>query len=129
LSKFLPSEFFPYVDFFYGTPGSSITTKRDDSGYYKPTDTGHAGFDHAWFLHQRRNDHHWQWWVLPCDGGGMKAIEMARDAVVEMVCDWKGAGRAQGKPDILGWYERHRQKMELHPNTRRQVERLLGYHP
>ena len=63
-SKFRPSEWFPYVNFFYGTgPDAGITRHRDKTGYYKPHDTGNAAFDWAWFLHQKRNKHHWQYWV------------------------------------------------------------------
>jgi len=65
-SKFTPSEWFPYVRFFYGAKGEPIK-RRDSTGYYKPTDTGDAAFDFAWLLHQKRNPHHWQWWVLPED--------------------------------------------------------------
>ena len=64
LSKFLPSEFLPYACYFYG-PRARVGALRDGTGYYKPTDTGDAAFDFAWLLHQKRNDHHWQWWVLP----------------------------------------------------------------
>ena len=39
LSKFLPSEFFPYANHFYGEKNSDIKKGRDESGYYKPTDT------------------------------------------------------------------------------------------
>lgn len=61
MSKFLPSEFFPYARHFYGKK------VRDKTGYYKPTDTGDPAFDHAWFLHQKRNAHHWQYWIFPDD--------------------------------------------------------------
>lgn len=44
-SKFLPSEWFSYVGYFYG--------EKDE-----------AAFDLAWLLHQKRNPHHWQWWVM-----------------------------------------------------------------
>ena len=43
-SKFLPSEFIPYANFFYD---NSTKKGRDDTGYYKPTDTGNANFDFA----------------------------------------------------------------------------------
>jgi hypothetical protein len=58
LSKFLPSEWFPYARFFY-EPNGTKKTRRDKSGYYKPTDTGDSAFDFAWLLHQKRNRHHW----------------------------------------------------------------------
>ena len=34
-----------------------------------------------------------------------------------MICDWKGAGRAQGKPDVVGWWETNKVKMTMHPDT------------
>ncbi len=65
MSKFLPSEFFPYANHFYG----GIQTGRNGTGYYKPTNTGDAQFDWAWLLHQKRNSHHWQFYLLPEDEG------------------------------------------------------------
>jgi hypothetical protein len=122
-SKFLPSEFLPYADYFYGH--DSVNSGRDDTGYYKPTDTGNAAFDFAWLLHQKRNDHHWQWWILPEDDGGIKVLPMSASARIEMVCDWKGAGKAQGKPNTADWYEKNKGKMQLHPETRAWIEGQL----
>jgi hypothetical protein len=128
-SKFLPSEWFPYTDFFYGKKAKKV---RDETGYYKPTDTGDQRFDFAWLLHQKRNDHHWQWWVLPEDEGGQKVIEMSDAARKEMVADWFGASRAQGHGGLHGpkgvkaWYKKHKGKMLLHDETRKWVERRLG---
>lgn len=121
-SKFLPGEFFPYANFFYGKKKSI----RDETGYYKPTDTGDDAFDFAWLLHQKRNDHHWQWWILPEDDGGEKVIQMSKGALLEMVSDWYGAGRAQGTPDVKHWYRNNKEKMRLHSETRKTVESLLG---
>ena len=45
---------------------------------------------------------------------------------VEMLCDWRGAGRAQGTPDTAAWYMAHGHKMQLHTGTRAWVERQLG---
>lgn len=47
MSKFLPSQWFPYVNYFYGKKGSDIKEGRDETGYYKPTDTGDKAFDFA----------------------------------------------------------------------------------
>ena len=106
LSKFQPSEFFPYARHFYG------------DGKNK------AAFDFAWLLHQKRNRHHWQWWVLP-EYDGMKVISMGRKDVLEMFCDWKGAGRAHGTPDTRRWYETNKSKILLHEETRTLVENLV----
>jgi len=120
LSKFLPSEFFPYAEFFFGRP-------RGKTGYYKPTNTGDANFDFAWLLHQKRNKHHWQWWILPEDRGGVVILDMPIKYRKEMFCDWKGAGRAQGHgDDIREWYKVNGSKMQLHENTRRWIDDMIG---
>ena len=49
-SKFLPSEFIPYAKHFYG---------KDNK----------TAFDTAWLHLQRRNRHHWQYWLLQYDQG------------------------------------------------------------
>ena len=125
LSKLLPSEYLPYAAFFYGREQCGQQS-RDETGYYKPTDTGDVAFDFAWLLHQKRNDHHWQWWILPEDEGGVKVLPMSRAARLEMLCDWHGAGRAQGKPDTAAWYRKNGHKMQLHPETRAWVEARLA---
>jgi hypothetical protein len=132
LSKFTWLEFTAYADFFYGAKDAAKKAKRDATGYYKPTDTGDARFDFAWLQHQKRNDHHWQWWICPQDDGGFKLFEMSLPARIEMVCDWRGAGRAQGKVDVNGepeivlWYKTNKDKMLLAPETRHWVEMRLG---
>lgn len=126
--KFLPGEWFPYADFFYGPNGRNI---RDKTGYYKPTDTGSKAFDRAWFRHQKRGSHHWQWWVMPEDMRGVKILPMDDDAIREMLCDWCGASRAQGHggwesdTGVFAWYAANGNKMQFHPDTRKRVEQLL----
>lgn len=123
-SKFRPSEWRPYAEFFYGE-GRNIRSRRDATGYYKPTDTGDAAFDFAWLLHQKRNKHHWQWWVLPEDEGGLKVLPMPDRYRREMLADWRGAGAAQGTPDAAKWYAANKDKMRLHPETRTWIEAQL----
>lgn len=43
----------------------------------------------------------------------------------EMLADWKGAGRALGKPDTRAWYLANRDKMILHSETRKWIEAML----
>lgn len=134
LSKLYPSEFLPYANFFYGKKGSSIKKGRNKTGYYKPTDTGDKDFDFAWLLHQKRNRHHWQWWILPEDEGGVKILPMEEPYLTEMICDWIGAGKAQGyfspRDDkylkTRKWYQQNGVKMQLHRDTRGQIEGILG---
>lgn len=115
--KFLPSEWFPYADFFYGKK------VRDSTGYYKPTDTGHKAFDFAWLLHQNRADHHWQWWICPQDDGGDRLFPMSHKSLTEMLCDWYGAGKAQlgekhkGWQSVYEWYNKNKDKIRVHKET------------
>ena len=84
-------------------------------------------FDRAWLAHIHRNAHHWQHHLLHEDEGRTKVMAMPYQYRVEMVCDWIGAGRAQGHGnDVLPWYMKHRKKMKLHETTRRLVEQELG---
>ena len=121
LSKFRPSELFPYVEHF----GGDVTSKRDKSGYYKPTDSGNARFDVAWLRHAHRNDHHWQHWTQATDDGGVKLYDMPEPCVREMLADWRGAGRAQGFSSVRDWYEKNQLKIKLTPGTRDFLHSLM----
>lgn len=129
--KFLPDEWTPYVASFYGPKypkladiGGDERNRALDSGHYK--EAIREAFDFAWLLHQKRNRHHWQWWLLPGDDGGTKVIEMPPNHRAEMLADWSGAGLAQGKPNTREWYLKNRDKMILGPITRRWIEDRLG---
>lgn len=123
LSKFSPDEWMPYMNYFYGKK----PVQRDKTGYYKPTETEDKAFDFAWLLHQKRNKHHWQWWVLPKDDGGLVIMPMEDKYRREMLADWKGAGKAQGYGDnTVEWYKKNKDKMQLHSETRVWIERQLG---
>jgi len=127
MSKFRPSEFIPYANHFYGG-GRDIKSGRDKSGYYRAGDSGEDSFDLAWLLHQKRNKHHWQWWVLLMDDGTTKIFEIEEKYVWEMICDWRGAGKAQNsKLTTKEWYGINKYKMTLHDNTRLFIEEMIGY--
>ena len=115
LSKFRPSECFAYMAFLSHSPLAVLTLDARTQAIKK-----------SMWLHAKRNKHHWQWWVMPYAPGGMKAFPMERKYIHEMVADWRGAGRVQGRPDTTAWYRANRSRMELHPETRRVVEELLG---
>lgn len=108
-TKFLPSEWLPYARTFYAPDGSK---------QYKPD----ADFNRAWNHHQKANSHHWQYYVLHEDSGGLVVIEMSAADRNEMLADWRGAGLAQGKPNTWEWYEANKDKIMLHPDTREYVE-------
>jgi len=67
-SKFLPSEFIPYARYFYGNYKDAREIWKFLPAYGGPTkEDVDAAFDVAWNLHQKRNKHHWQWWILMND--------------------------------------------------------------
>jgi hypothetical protein len=124
-SKLRPSEFIPYANHFYGD-NTGIKKGRSDSGYYKPTNTGNPDFDYAWLLHQKRNKHHWQYWILPEDSGGIVIFDMPLKYRKEMLCDWHGAGRAiNGKKDTANFYIQNKYNMQLSITTRDWIESQL----
>ncbi|MBC2741567.1 MAG: hypothetical protein HGJ93_00580 [Desulfosarcina sp.] len=113
LSKFRPSEWFPYAATFYAPDGSK---------QYKETPV----FNRAWLLHQHRNPHHWQFWLLRMDRGNIVTIEMPEHYALEMLADWMGAGRAiTGRWECAEWYASNKNKIILHENTRDLIERTL----
>lgn len=115
MSKFLPNEFFPYTKFFYG--GMTI-----DKKCITTTDIEIA-FNLAWLKHQKRNKHHWQWWILLGDDGQTRIFEMPHKYRLEMLCDWNGAGRAQGLGDnTKKWYKENKDNIKLHFKTKKWIE-------
>lgn len=128
-SKFLPSEWFPYVNFFYGDYPSIQEVLGDAKNHVKRfKEDVKEEFDYAWLHHQKRNKHHWQYWVLLLDAGKIQVLKMPEKYVHEMIADWRGAGKAiTGEDNILTWYHGNRDKMILHPETRLLVEELLDY--
>lgn len=70
-SKLKPSEWMPYANYFYGGPWPDWNqAKHQCPGYpYGRTRQGvESEFDVAWLHHQKRNKHHWQYWLLVKDG-------------------------------------------------------------
>ena len=121
MSKLLPREWFPYVNYFYG---NGMT--REDGANEDINSKWLLDFEVAWNHHQKRNDHHWQYWIRQGDDGTRLVLQMPEQAMLEMLADWRGAGRALGKPDTQAWYKMNAHKMTLHPDTRSLVEELLG---
>ncbi len=182
-TKFLPDEWVPYARYFYGP--------KADAGYHifdgkqlvpkmEPPQSVRDAFDRAWNFHQKRNPHHWQYWLLANDNprpnflfqshdGGVthvtinrasdgrpaallwdvdlewdfpadvqrelklelmrvpQALPMPDADAREMLADWRGAGRALGKPDTLAWYTANKDNINLHLETREWIEAELAF--
>jgi hypothetical protein len=129
LSKFAPSEWLDYAQYFYGDNSEEGLNAIGTFGLAELAPFGYYAKDRlnvAWLLHQKRNRHHWQFWVLQEDSGQLIAVPMPDKYRREMLADWKGAGRALGKPDTRAWYEANKHKMLLHSQTRDWIEKRLG---
>jgi len=128
LSKFRPrSEWRPYREYFYGTHGADNQAANKGG---KPTETSDRSFDLAWLKHIHRNRHHWQWYLLRKDDGTTTPLPMQQKDMIEMLCDWYGAGAAiHGEASwtrTLLWYQENASKIKLHPSTQARVERFLS---
>ena len=134
LSKFFPSEFPYYANFFYGKNSKFQCKKGHKNGYCKPVDTGDQEFDFAWLLHLKRNRHHWQWWVIPNDTNGVKILPIQEPYLTEMLCDWVAANKAQGRfspkddpyKNVREWYVEHKGKIQLAKETREEIEKRIS---
>jgi hypothetical protein len=131
-SKFLPCEWRPYAEYFYGAEITGFPESMHDRPNVEANKEWQEkqrkdAFDAAWNHHQHANDHHWQHWVLREDSGDTILLEMPEASVREMVADWMGAGRAiTGKWEAREWYLKNREVILLHHDTRQTVERLLA---
>lgn len=72
--------------------------------YYGGTKSPHAlcrdelGYSPSWIYHYHKNKHHWQWWLDIEDWPDkIYAIKMPYKYVIEMFCDFIGAGKAYEK--------------------------------
>lgn len=120
LTKFSRAEFGPYKRR-YASGRAGKTDHTDDNTEW------HVAWGHHW----KRNPHHWEHWLRFVWDPMKKElrpepIEMPHTYVMEMIADWKGAGRAySGTWDISMWYFKNAERMVLHPATRVVIEHEL----
>ncbi len=111
LSKFLPSEWEPYDEWFYGLGRNA------------------EQFHEAYLRHLHRNKHHWQYWILRTEMGSMP-IDVPIKYRKEMLADWIGAGKGYpGKDGAREWYKKERENLLLHNSTRLWIEKMLNLLP
>lgn len=74
ISKWTPEEFIPYMLYFYGPKfptGSKISAVVDGVSTLvdemKVREDVRLAFDYAWLYHQKKQRHHWQFWLLSPD--------------------------------------------------------------
>jgi hypothetical protein len=108
LSKFLPKEFFPYAKKFFS------------DGKLSPLEE--MKWKYAWLNHQRKNKHHWEYWVV--DPKNKVALPMPRKYLVEMVCDWRSFSRKWGRKVKLSNLDLT-DKIILHQESKKELEMIL----
>lgn len=164
-TKFLPSEWYAYRNYFYkplkigdtifiefndgvSKPAEIVAIRKSPTHKFKvlmsdrkpevpfwahndvvfPLNDYKEKFNIAWNHHQKRNKHHWQYWLLTGDDGQAIALDIPEKYIREMVADWMGAGRAiNGYYDVRSWFESAQDKMQLSANTKKTVLTLLTY--
>lgn len=113
LSKFSPTEFISSARYYQGNR-SPIEAEKEVLGYSA-----------AWLHHKGCNKHHWEYWTdFDATDGHVLAAEIPIRYVIEMVCDWIGAGKAYNKDKWtqngpLVHYTKMRPGRHFHPNTDR----------
>lgn len=112
MSKFLPSEFFPYARFWETKPAERSVLVANE-------------FKVANDLHNRRNKHHWEHWVTDKHLGIAKPMDEM--SLKEMLVDWRATGLAyHGVDDSSEYFNRNNSMMTFHPTTRQQLERYFN---
>ena len=112
-SKYESNEYEAYDAYFYG--GNRTYAVVQD-------------FKRAWLLHIHRNPHHWQHWILINDDPeeAETCLEIPYHYIIEMICDWWSFSWAAGNLfEIFAWYDKHKDYMKFHPDTRKIVEDIL----
>lgn len=108
LSKFRPAEFVPYAHYWGKKPEDR--TAAEIKAYTETV-----------LSHKARNPHHWEWWVR-----GTVAEPMTSKYRAEMLCDWRGPGRAyNGRDKSSEFYEKNTKLITMHPSTRAWLEENL----
>lgn len=118
LSKFSPIEFSSSAKYFQGNR-SPIDAAKEACGYSL-----------AWQHHMGHNPHHWEYWIDYANDGGIIALKIPYKYVVEMICDWIGAGKVYGggnwtQHDPLAYYEKVRKGRYFHPDTEALILKFL----
>lgn len=113
-SKFGPTEFFSSARYFQGT-SSPIDAEKAAKGYSL-----------AWQHHKGHNPHHWEYWIDNVGTYANTPCKVPYKYVVEMVCDWIGAGKVYSKEkwtqeEPLKYYEKVRGSRIIHPATEKLI--------
>jgi hypothetical protein len=144
LSKFLPDEFFPYANWFYGFYGKRWKDEckeqtvhlldneslnrhlRDDFNcQLYDNEELERSFNKAWENHKRRNKHHWNYYSEIDIGQDQNTyIDMPKKYILQMICDWEGMSMKFGDT-AKDYYEKNKNNIKLSDKSRKILEELL----
>lgn len=119
-SKYYPTEFIRGCMFYQGDKSPNVEERNQ------------IGYSAAWMHHKGRNKHHFEYWndYSQTPGAGLVPVRMPERYVYEMFIDrivaskiYKGADYSQHSP--LEYYMAHNKMHWIHPDTRRDLEKLL----
>lgn len=115
LSKFSHTEFAPSARYFQGNR-SPIDAERYTS---------------AWMHHKGHNPHHWEYWTDFGKEGEVIAYKIPYKYVVEMICDWVGAGMVYSKgkwtqSDPLDYYNKVHDGRHFNKETEELILKFLN---
>ena len=109
-SKYGSKEYSAYQRYFYGEKTPEVK----------------EAFDYAWLHHIHHNPHHWQYWIL-VDDGEYKPLDMPDEYIYEMICDWWSfSWRSGDLYEIFGWWNSHKDRIQLSAVTHEKVYNILG---
>jgi hypothetical protein len=119
LSKYGATEFWSSARYFQGT-GSPIDKEKAECGYSL-----------AWQNHKGKNRHHWHYWT-DFTNGRCEVLLMPPRYVIEMVCDWVGAGKAYNRVQwtidtLKAWYAKNAKDMVLHTSVKNYIDLMMEH--
>lgn len=118
ISKFSYTEFMESIKYANGKD-SPINKCKKENGYSK-----------AWFHHRGRNPHHYAMWIDNFDDGG-EPVQMPFKYVLELICDFLGAGKVYMKNNFSysneykWWLNKISKGIAMHYQTKTFVNRVL----
>ena len=118
-SKFGLTEFISSAKHFQGNR-SSIEAEKEAIGY-----------SNAWLHHKGHNKHHWEYWTDFDDKGNIIVNKIPYKYVVEMICDWIGAGITYNKEkwtecEVLSYYNKVRLGRHFNEKTEELILKFLN---
>lgn len=120
LSKYSPTEFLVGARLYQGNR-SPNAAEREEKGYSE-----------AWMHHKGRNRHHYEYWTdMSPVTRVYESIPMPRKYLCEMIMDRRAAcmvyeGAQYTDSSALRYFEKSRERMLMHPQTRQELGFLLA---